>query len=175
MAELSAREFRRILGRFATGVTVVLAQGEDGLRGMTANAFMSVSLNPLLVALGVHRQGRMAELVGRIGCPFTVSVLAHDQQDLAEHYSRPGPLRIAPEPTTLLTDADGSVIKGAAAWLFCRTEEVVPAGDHWLIVASVGRGELDVMQSPLVFYAGRYWEQLDREHDNPWEWQLFEL
>lgn len=170
------RQFRTVCSRFATGVTVVLAETDEGVHGMTANAFMSVSLEPLLVAVAVHRHGRMAGLLTASETTFSLSVLAQDQQRVAEFYSQPGATRTESGPVGLRRVNDqGSVVQGATAWIFARTKTVVPAGDHFLIVALVESCDVDVLASPLIFYAGNYWEHLDRERDNPIEWQLLEL
>lgn len=168
------RHFRTVCGRFATGVTVILTETPEGVHGMTANAFMSVSLDPILIAIAVYRRGRMAALLGSPGTEFSLSVLAQDQQAVAEFYSRPGALRaadiVAPGP-----GQGPPMVPGAGAWMLCRTQSVIPAGDHFLVLAAVESCDLDVEKTPLVFYAGHYWEHLDRERDNPIEWQLLEL
>ncbi|MGZ4306771.1 MAG: flavin reductase family protein, partial [Solirubrobacteraceae bacterium] len=76
-AEQAARDLRQVMGRFATGVTVVTTMHRDTIHGMTANAFLSVSLRPplVLLSLGRCRMSEMLPLTGRYG----VSVLAHDQ------------------------------------------------------------------------------------------------
>lgn len=169
------RHFRTVCGRFATGVTVVLTNTAAGMHGMTANAFMSVSLDPLLVAVGVHRRGRLAPLLKPAGTLFTISVLARDQQAIAEFYSRPGS---GPRPNGRgipPVKDDPWVISGACAWMECQTYSVVPAGDHDLVLGQVLRCGLDAEREPLIFYKSHYWEHLDRERDNPAQWQLLEL
>ena len=84
-AERAARNLRQVMGRFATGVTVVTTMHRDTIHGMTANAFLSVSLRPplVLVSLGRCRMTEMLPLTGRYG----VSVLAHDQEQFAAHFA----------------------------------------------------------------------------------------
>lgn len=176
MAELDPiGEFRMVCSRFATGVTVILADTPAGVQGMTANAFMSVSLDPLLVAVGVHRQGRMAALLESPGTRFSISFLSHQQQAVAEFYSRPGAVRPRTGRDIAMMRDGLPIIGGGCAWLECSTESLVLAGDHYLVLARTLACTLGRDQAPLVFYSGHYWEHLDRERDNPIEWQLLEL
>src|SRR3984893_14884942 len=89
--EEAARELRRVMGRFATGVTVVTTTERDTIHGMTANAFLSVSLRPPLVLVSLGRC-RMNEMLPRT-LRYGVSVLSHDQEHLAAHFAgrRPAP------------------------------------------------------------------------------------
>ncbi|MCL4521398.1 MAG: flavin reductase family protein [Firmicutes bacterium] len=73
------REFRKAAAKFATGITVVLVDTPQGLHGMTANAFMSVSLKPLTVAVSIANHTRMHQCLEERGTRFSISVLAHDQ------------------------------------------------------------------------------------------------
>ena len=155
-------------------MTVVLTETEDGVQGMTANAFMSVSLDPLLIALGVRRHGKVASVLARPEMPFTISVLAQNQQYLAEFYSRPSRLRSADPPGIARTSDGRAIIASAQAWIACQTVQVVEAGDHLLLVARAARYDCDAEKEPLIFYAGRYWEYLEREQDRLLEWLLLE-
>ncbi len=172
--DLRARQFRQVCGRFATGVTVILTKAEDGhIHGMTANAFMSVSLEPLLVAVAVHRRGRMAQLMSRPGCAFTLSVLSHQQQHVAESYAHSDRL---PDPEHWYWPHPGQppVIGAAQAWMRCRVDQITEAGDHLLVVSQALEFQADSGQLPLVFYGGRYWEYLERQGDWADDWLLLE-
>src|SRR5665213_4424532 len=81
--------FRRVMGCFATGVTVITAEAEEGVRGMTANAFMSGSLNPPLCIVSVSKKARMHELLEKAG-HFGVSMLARGQENVSQHFARQG-------------------------------------------------------------------------------------
>jgi flavin reductase (DIM6/NTAB) family NADH-FMN oxidoreductase RutF len=82
-----ALAFRRTLGMFATGVTVLTTRTQEQVHGMTANAFMSVSLRPPLVLVSVDRRARMSNLLHE-GTRFGVNVLAADQAALSDHFAR---------------------------------------------------------------------------------------
>ena len=93
--EIDPGIFRRVLGRFGTGVTVLTTQGADGVHGMTANAFMSGSLHPPLVVVSVGQRTKFHDLVmasGRMG----ISVLAADQADHSRLFAGQLRDRIAP-------------------------------------------------------------------------------
>jgi len=149
-AEAAARELRNVMGRFATGVTVVTTTHRDTIHGMTANAFLSVSLHPplVLVSLGNCRMGEMLPRTKRYG----VSVLAHDQKEFAAHFAAQRVSAVEPE----FDWHDGiPVLTGALAHLVCRVVDVHPAGDHVLWI-----GEVEHLYhregEPLLFYTGRF-------------------
>ena len=87
----TAVEFRRTLGMFATGVTVITTQVGEQIHGMTANAFMSVSLQPPLILISVDRRAKMNNLLGE-GVRYGVSVLEERQSVLSDRFGR-RPLR----------------------------------------------------------------------------------
>lgn len=144
-------EFRRALGRFASGITVITTEHEGAVRGMTANAFVSVSLDPPLVLVSVDNRAKMNEVLpvsGRYG----VSILRNSQEDLAQHFAgRPR------EGTVISFVRRGGVplLEGALAHLVCRLVDVRPAGDHTLYIGHVEH--LDYGDgAPLLYYTGSY-------------------
>jgi flavin reductase (DIM6/NTAB) family NADH-FMN oxidoreductase RutF len=148
--EEASRALRKVMGRFATGVTVVTTAERGTAHGMTANGFLSVSLRPplVLVSLGRCRLNEMLPRTRRYG----VSVLAHDQEHFAGHFAAQ---RVSPvEPS--FTWHDGvPLLDGALAHLVCRVADVHPAGDHVLWI-----GEVEHLYhrdgEPLLFYTGRF-------------------
>ena len=80
------RLFRTAMGKFATGVTVITTKVGDTVHGMTANAFMSVSLNPKLVLISIGEKANMNRLIKESGT-FAVSVLNEQQQDLSAYFA----------------------------------------------------------------------------------------
>jgi flavin reductase (DIM6/NTAB) family NADH-FMN oxidoreductase RutF len=147
--------FRRTLGMFATGVTIITTQAGEQVHGMTANAFMSVSLRPPLVLISVDRRAKMNALL-RDGVRFGVSVLAEDQRELSDRFAgRPGERETE---TAFEIVHDTPVVGGALAQLVARTARSYWGGDHSLFIGQVeyaryGGG------APLLFHGGRY-EQL---------------
>lgn len=161
------REFRHICGTFATGVMVLLSGGTTP-HGMTINAFMSLSLEPLLVAVAVHKGSSLAGHLAHPGTPFSLSVLGSDQEPLARFYSRPARLRGDHSPGAKPVRPDlEPVIARAAAWIWCRTEQAVSSGDHWLLVAQVDDFAASAAISPLIFHQGQFFSGM-RPSDESW-------
>ena len=159
-AEAAARELRNVMGRFATGVTVVTTTHRDTIHGMTANAFLSVSLRPPLVLVSLGRC-RMSEMLPRTG-RYGVSVLASDQEQYAAHFAGQ---RVADSEPRFVWENDLPLLEGALAHVGCRVVDVHPAGDHVLWI-----GEVEHLYhregEPLLFYTGRFGtlkETSDRE------------
>lgn len=158
--ELSPDEFRRTLSSFATGVTVVTTTVGGILHGMTANAFASVSLDPLLVLVCVDRTAGMHELLPRARA-FAVTVLAADQIELSVWFaSRRRPsgqdqfsgIGWHPAPVT-----GCPVLSGGLAFVDCRLTTVHDGGDHSIFLGRVVElGGLRQDARPLIWYGGGY-------------------
>ena len=148
---LDPKRFRRALGRFATGVTVVTAAQGEGVHGMTANAFMSVSLDPPLVAIAVDRRARMHALLDQQD-RYGISVLARDQEAAARHFAgKPQP---GYAPTFQWVEGI-PLLDGAVAHLACDVWARVPAGDHTLFIGHV-RWLNYWDREPLIFFGGDF-------------------
>jgi flavin reductase (DIM6/NTAB) family NADH-FMN oxidoreductase RutF len=147
-----ADAFRSVMGRFATGVTVVTATGPDGPVGMTANAFCSLSLDPLLLLVCFDRRARTLPLV-RTSERFGVNVLASGQEDLARRFASKHEGKF---DEVLHDFRDGlPVLDGAIAWVACDLVELLPGGDHVIGIGSVtSASESD--GEPLLWYRGAY-------------------
>jgi flavin reductase (DIM6/NTAB) family NADH-FMN oxidoreductase RutF len=149
-AEAAARELRNVMGRFATGVTVVTTIHKDMIHGMTANAFLSVSLRPPLVLVSLGRC-RMSEMLPRTG-RYGVSVLASDQEHFAAHFAGQ---KVSPVDPEFVWEKDLPLLDGALAHVGCRVVDVHAAGDHVLWI-----GEVEYLShreaEPLLFYTGRF-------------------
>jgi len=148
------RDFRRALGQFATGVTVVTARGKDGRNvGMTVNSFASVSLDPPLVLWSVSRQaasfGDFAE-----ASHFAVNVLAANQHHLSRQFSTP--LVDKFEGVEISPGAAGCpLLSGASAHFVCRKVRQMEGGDHVIFLGEVEEYKWQESE-PLVFHSGRY-------------------
>jgi flavin reductase (DIM6/NTAB) family NADH-FMN oxidoreductase RutF len=143
---------RRCAGMFATGVTVVTTRVREQVHGMTANAFMSVSLEPPLVLISVDRRTKLCGLLHE-GRHYGVSVLAEAQSALSDRFAgRPAP--DAPEPRFEIV-RDTPLVEGALAHFVARVARSYWGGDHSLFLGRVeyaryGEG------TPLLFHGGRY-------------------
>ncbi|PTA67938.1 flavin reductase family protein [Deinococcus arcticus] len=152
---LSPLEFRQTLGRFASGVTIITAADGTERRGMTASAFVSVSLQPPLILVSVDNRAQMHALLSRPEVThFGVSVLSAAQRHLSDHFAgRPGPEELVP-----WFEHEGlPLIGGAVAQLVCRKHEVIPAGDHTLYLGFVAYSRY-TDDDPLVYFRGQYHE-----------------
>ena len=144
--------FRRTLGMFTTGVTIVTTQVGDQVHGMTANAFMSVSLDPPLVVISVDRRAKMHQLLYE-GRRYGINVLADDQQPISDHFAgRRGPDVLEP---TFLSVRETPVVDGALAHLVARVVRSYWGGDHSLFLGRVEYARYGAGQ-PLLFHGGRY-------------------
>ena len=145
-------ELRRLMGQWATGVSVVTSLGP---RGCTANAITSLSLDPPLVLVCLERSSNTLEAIRATG-RFCINVLAADQEELARSFAR----KCAEEEKfggighTLVDDVP--VLDGVLAWVSCELEEELPGGDHAILTGRPLRGESDPAASPLVFFRGAY-------------------
>jgi len=147
-----ALAFRRTLGMFATGVTVLTARVGEQVHGMTANAFMSVSLRPPLVLISIDRRAKLGALLHE-GTHFGVSVLEAQQTGLSDRFAG----RIADDPpeATFEIVHETPLVEGALAHLVARVVRSYWGGDHSLFLGQVefaryGEGR------PLLFHGGRY-------------------
>ncbi|NNG18397.1 flavin reductase [Naumannella sp. ID2617S] len=150
---------RQAMATFATGVTVITAQDGGQQHAMTANSFTSLSLTPPLVMVSVARAGRFHDPVVRAG-RWAVSVLAADQQAIARWFADRGRDRDRqfeglPVEQSELTGSP--LLQGALAWFECRTEQLVEAGDHSLLIGAVlGCRVVEKPRRPLTYYRGEF-------------------
>ncbi|WUW87755.1 flavin reductase family protein [Streptomyces sp. NBC_01451] len=168
---MSNDDFRAAMSRLASGVVLVTAQeasldpddpnapgGEDV--GMTATAFLSVSLDPPLVMVSVREGSRMDDLLAEQPL-WAVSVLAEDQRHIASRFSMKNRisdrLLFADLPVVRGEASDAPLVGGALATLECRTEQLVTAGDHTLVIGRVLTATTpNADAGPLAYFRGRY-------------------
>nr|WP_067298853.1 flavin reductase family protein [Marinobacterium profundum] len=151
---LDSRELRNTLGLFATGVTVVTAQGKDGKPiGITANSFSSLSLDPPLILWSLALKSPNLDAFGQ-GRPFVVNILDRQQDALAMKFARAADDKFA-SVSHGVSRAGVPLIDESLAQLECRVEFTRIAGDHLLIV---GRVEAFNTREgdPLLFYRGAF-------------------
>ena len=151
---IEPRDFRNALGRFASGVTVVTIPDENepaGVRGITANAFVSVSLSPPLVLVSIGKSAR-AHTPLMSAERYGVSILAEAQAGVSDHFAGRPEEPVTPEFTEL---GGFTVIAGAAAHLVCRVTEQHEAGDHTLFIGEVEALEVHE-EAPLIYFRGKY-------------------
>ncbi|HET7160283.1 MAG TPA: flavin reductase family protein [Burkholderiales bacterium] len=162
-----ARTFRATMGRFATGVTVVTTGQEGSVHGMTANAFLSVSLEPPLVLVSVDHRARIAQHLA-VGARYGINILSEKQEDLSKHFGgRPQEGIHIP----FVWHDSTPMLDGCVAQIVARVVDIHPAGDHALYI-----GQVEYLRwwekRPLLFYAGQY-DQLTVTHNLPDEMAWF--
>lgn len=158
MSELKGRVLRSVLGKFATGITVVAA-GRDAPCGMTANSFTSVSVMPPLILVCVNRTAAVHQAILDSGS-FAVSVLSAYQEDVARYFAS----RSRPRGTTEFDSVDWSagpstgspVISGALAWLDCDLAACYDGGDHAIFLGSVQASGCGPAHDALLFFGGGF-------------------
>lgn len=150
-------DFRRVVGHFASGVTVVTSQRPDGRPcGLTASAVCSVSLDPTLVLVCVEKSTESHRCIEESGV-FAVNVLAGDGQGetLARRFSEPRVedkfMGIAYHPA----HTGAPVLDGALAWLDCRLSDRCTGGDHTIFIGEVMAADA-CEGTPLLYYRGGY-------------------
>ncbi|MGH2411891.1 MAG: flavin reductase, partial [Chloroflexota bacterium] len=146
-------EFRRTMGLFATGVTVITVRDGEAIHGMTANAVTSVSLDPLLVLVCVDSRAHMRNRIPRAG-RFAINMLSQEQRPLSRQFSG----RAAHQTGVIFSAIDGvPTLPDCLATLICTVDRLVDAGDHVVVfgrVDTVARSETG--GRPLVYFAGDY-------------------
>lgn len=157
---LTPTDFRKAMGAFATGVTIITVDLEGTVHGMTANAFASVSLDPTLVLVCVdHTTRTHAHLHAKKR--FGINVLAEGQRAISEYYARPERDHENAEAEAGArfdrTRHGTPMLRGSLAYLECRLHSAEVAGDHTIFIAEVE----DVIVhegKPLLFFRGKYCE-----------------
>ena len=145
------RQFRNAMGKFVTGVIVIATEADGEVHGMTANAFMSVSINPKLVVISIGEKARVLDKIKESQI-FSVNILAADQEELSMIFA--GQLKEHRE--VVFDRLDGKpVIPGAVAQIACEVSAEHVEGDHTLFIGKVTDIHLEDSE-PLVFYSGRY-------------------
>lgn len=151
MSTIDSREFRRCCGRFATGVTIVTTEVDGERHGMTANGFMSVSLDPPLILVSVGKKAKTHALLSK-SKSYGLSVLAEDQINLSNHFAgQPQPdLEIPWE-----SFHENWVMQGSLAKFSAKIVDAHDAGDHTLFIAEVIALEY-TDGDPLTYYYTGY-------------------
>ncbi|MEU9862952.1 flavin reductase family protein [Streptomyces sp. NPDC047971] len=149
-------EFRRVLGHFASGVTVVTAPGPDGPAGFACQSFASLSLDPPLVAFMVARTSTTWPRIAHAGA-FCVNILGADQGELCLGFARSGADKFAGVGYDDAPVTGSPRLAGAPAWVDCTVATVHTGGDHLIVVGRVeALGTRDEDGEPLLFHRGRF-------------------
>jgi len=151
---IDPKEFRRILGHFPTGVTVITAAPDGKPVGLTIGSFTSVSLEPPLVGFLPGKNSASWPEIERHGS-FCVNILSIEQPELVWRFAKEGDDRfdgVAWRPA----GSGAPILEGVHAWIDCDVHDVIEAGDHWFVLGRVreldaGDGE----STPILFHKGK--------------------
>ena len=154
---VAPEELRTALRQWASGVTIVTAGSGGVLHGMTVSSFASVSLDPPLISVNIEQRTRTHKLMTEAGS-FAVSILAEDQQELANRFGGGVPdrgERMAGVPYRL-GEFGNPIIRHCLGNLECSTYATVPAGTHTVFVGEVVGWSINKGKRPLVYWMRRY-------------------
>ncbi len=162
---ISDFDFRRTMGSFATGVTVVTTLGSQGnFQGITVNSFTSVSLSPRLVSICIDKRTEAHQILVLAGL-FCVNILNEQQQYLSDRFAGREPLNLLPfDDIPVKTVATGApVFVESLGFADCRVVNMVDAGDHTIFIGEVlalghleGVGPAIQSSQPLLYYRSDY-------------------
>ena len=159
---MDQKAYRRALGSFATGVTIVSTFDKDGQPwGLTANSFTSVSLEPPVISVCVAKTGRVFPALSA-SSRFAVNILAAEQQELAMHFASDVENRFDGTPWT--ANADGApLLPGASTQLDCIVHGRIDAEDHEILLGLVDSYTHN-SGTPLVYCRGSFFAAPQTEH-----------
>jgi flavin reductase (DIM6/NTAB) family NADH-FMN oxidoreductase RutF len=151
---IEPQELRRVMGHFATGVTVITTQDQDGNpNGLTANAFMSLSLNPPLVLISVDKSAQCYACFN-LQNGFTVNFLSEDQEEVSRRFATKGIDKFA--GLQWHSGENGAAILDAAlGYVECKITQCYDGGDHTIVVGEIVNANATDGR-PLLFFKGKY-------------------
>jgi flavin reductase (DIM6/NTAB) family NADH-FMN oxidoreductase RutF len=155
---VSPDEFRNVLGRFASGVTVVTTKHDGRDYGMTVSAFCSLSLEPPLVLICIEQSASAYTALTTAGS-FIVNILSSEQEQLARRFAIEGIDRFEGVGYSR-SQAGIAMLDEVVGAIECRRTTAYEGGDHTIIVGEVESGFAE-NRGPLLYYRGGY-SQLER-------------
>ena len=151
IAKIDGKKLRQVAGAFPTGVTIVTIEKTDGsIHGMTASSFLSVSLNPALVSFCVKADASIFPMLN-IGKTIGISILEATQQEVSNQFAGFNKEELE---VPMIKQSGASVIAKALAWYSTVIYQIIPAGDHFLILCEVKDLERATEGNPLVYWSG---------------------
>jgi 3-hydroxy-9,10-secoandrosta-1,3,5(10)-triene-9,17-dione monooxygenase reductase component len=151
----AARQFRDVLGRFASGVTVVTAISGGAPVGLTCQSFSSVSLNPPLVLFVPAKTSRAWPAIQRSG-KFCVNFLADDQAELSNQMASRGEDKFSGLDWSPAPETGSPMFAESLGYVDCQIHSVHEAGDHFVVIGRVLDLGVHGAEKPLLFFQGKY-------------------
>lgn len=157
MTTVDQAQFRRALGLWASGVTVITTRAEGLVYCMTASSFSSLSLDPLLILICVAHSAKMYELLP-LSNAFAVNILRDDQRALGEAFARTGREAVPQlqEVRTFDGPSGSPIFDSCLAYLDCRVQSTYEGGDHTIYVGEVLAAGSDESARPLIYFNRGY-------------------
>ncbi|MGH7071771.1 MAG: flavin reductase family protein [Acetobacteraceae bacterium] len=171
---LSPQSLRRILGRFATGVTVATTIRDGRPHGLTVNSFTSVSLSPALILICIHHASTFLNAAIEHG-NFAVNIVDDDHLDVVRFFATPERHREETWPSWERSPLGVPLLEGAVAYLDCSLNAMHPGGDHVICIGEIRNAAAAAVGLPLVFVGGRFRSvgpicDLEEEVLKNWAW-----
>ncbi len=153
---LDSQNYRRTIGLFATGVTIVATEYQGEVRGITVNALTSVSLEPLMLLVCIDKTAYIADHLLKAK-RFSVNILGANQEAISQYFANMWK-QDTPPPFTLTAWVENiPFLENCLGALACRTHEVIEGGDHWVFLGEViALRRQSEPVPPLLYYQGRY-------------------
>lgn len=149
--KFNSRKLKEVAGCFPTGVCVVSVFRPDGMvQGMTASSFLSVSLSPALVLFSVVKENQMATQLEE-GMPLGISILTEEMSSISNHFAN---IDLMDNPPLFTTKSAAPVLKNVHAWYTTKIQQLIPAGDHYLVLCAVTDLDAEISKAPLIYYQG---------------------
>jgi 3-hydroxy-9,10-secoandrosta-1,3,5(10)-triene-9,17-dione monooxygenase reductase component len=151
---IDPQELRRVMGHFATGVTVITTKDKDGApNGLTANAFLSLSLDPPLVLISVDKSAQCYSCF-ECGNHFTVNFLSEEQEAISRRFATKGIDKFAGLQWHEGTNG-AAILEGALGYVECEIRQCLDGGDHTIVVGEILKAHASG-ERPLLFFKGKY-------------------
>ncbi|MGE3272500.1 MAG: flavin reductase family protein [Chloroflexota bacterium] len=152
---VTREQFFGLMASFASSVTVITCKGSDGsLRGLTATAFSSVSLEPRLCLVGVDNRSESVGIIKETG-HFVVNILAHDQEEISRRFASKIPDKYEGVEYRLGPETGAPILEGVLAWIECKLYSAVDGGDHTVFIGEILDGTANE-GTPLLYFRGQY-------------------
>jgi len=152
VTKIDGNKLRRVAGAFPTGVTIVIIENEQGdIHGMTASSFLSVSLDPALVSFCVKEDAAIFSMLS-VGKTVGISILSSAQQAVSNQFAGFNDVDI--DVPMKKIEGGALAISDALAWYSTEISQIIPAGDHYLILCEVKALEKVSEKDPLVYWSG---------------------
>ena len=152
---MNSTDFRKICGKFATGVTVLTTTANGKVHGITVNSFTSVSVNPPLILFCIDKKARFNPPL-TAEKSLAINILSEEQQDISSRFANPS---LTNEERfsglQLLTDYTYPVFDDNMGVLIAQLQQTHDGGDHWIYIAKVIEGQ-SFDGNPLIYYGGYY-------------------